>query len=217
MERSEQGHLEWAMHDGRDMSCVMWKDKCPVLLISNHAMPIGFPCVPRDEVPRWNGATRDFIPTSPVLREYTTYMRGVDVADQLRASYSSQIRSHKWWHRIFWFLIDMTEVNMYVMYLSRAAEGPNPISRPMTHLQFKTALAEALLRSWDRRVDVSNVELTHRPEIHMPSPSHLRWPCVVCKRQKPSTYCYQCGFKFMCWKEGCYEVLHTALARALKL
>jgi hypothetical protein len=215
--RSPHGHLEWAMHESRNISCVMWKDKCPVLIISSHAMLVGFPCVPCDEVPRRNGATRDFIPTSPVLREYTTYMRGVDVAVQLRALYSSQTRSHKWWHWIFWFLIDMTEVNMYIMYLSRAAEGPNPIPQPMTHLQFKIALVEALLRSWERRIDVNNVELTHRPEIHMPSPSHLRWPCVVCKRQKPSTYCYQCGFKFMCWKEGCYEVLHTALARALKL
>jgi hypothetical protein len=183
----------------------------------SHAMPVGFPCVPHDEVPRRNGATRDFIPTSLMLREYTTYMRGVDVTDQLRASYSSQTRSHKWWHRIFWFLIDMTLVNMYIMYLSRAAERPNPISQPMTHLQFKTALVEALLLRWERRVDVSNAELTHRPKIHMPSHSHLRRPWVVCKTQKPSIYCYQCGFKFMYWKKRCYEVLHTTLARARKL
>jgi hypothetical protein len=143
-------------------------------------MPIGYPCVPRDEVPRRNGAVREFIGTSPMLREYTTYMRRVDVADQLRASYSSQIRSHKWWHRILWFLIDMTEVNMYIMYMSHVAEGRNPIPHPMSHLQFKTALAEALLCNWEHCVDVSNAELTHRPEIHMPSYTHLRHPCVVC-------------------------------------
>jgi hypothetical protein len=62
----------------------MWKDKCPVLLISTHANPIGFPCVPHDEVPRRNGPVREKIPTSPMLVEYTTFMRGVDVADQLR-------------------------------------------------------------------------------------------------------------------------------------
>jgi hypothetical protein len=45
---------------------------------------------------------------------------------------------------IFWFLIDMTEVNMYIMYLSRTTEGRNPIPKPMTHLQFKIALAKAL-------------------------------------------------------------------------
>jgi hypothetical protein len=79
--RCEQGHLEWAMHDSRGMSCVMWKDKCPVLLLSTHALPIGFPCVPVDKVPRRNGAVREMVPTSPMLLEYTTFMRGVDVAD----------------------------------------------------------------------------------------------------------------------------------------
>ena len=61
----------------------MWKDKCPVLLISTHAMPIEYPCVPRDEVPRCNGAIRESIETSPMLHEYTTYMREVDVANNL--------------------------------------------------------------------------------------------------------------------------------------
>jgi hypothetical protein len=189
------------MHDSRRISTIMWKDKCSVLLISTHAMPIGYPCVPRDEVPRHNGAVWEFMGTSPMLHEYTTYMRGVDVADQLRASYSSQTGSHKWWYRIFWFLIDMTEVNMYIMFLSRATKGRNPIPHPMSHLQFKTALAEALLCNWEHRVHISNAELIHRPEIHMPSYIHLRCPCVVCKTCKPHTYCYQCGFKFMCWKE----------------
>ena len=87
--KSNQGHIEWAMHDSRTLSCVMWKDKRPILLISIHANPIGFPCMPCDEVPYRNGAIREKIPTSLVLLEYTTYMRGVDVADQLWASYSS--------------------------------------------------------------------------------------------------------------------------------
>jgi hypothetical protein len=99
--RCEQGHIEWVMHESRTISYVMWKDKCPVLLLSTGANPIEFPYVPCDEVPRRNGAIREQIPTSPILLEYTTFMRGVEVADQLRASYSSQTRSHKWWHRVF--------------------------------------------------------------------------------------------------------------------
>jgi hypothetical protein len=93
--RCEQGHIEWAMYVSRSISCVMWKDKCPVLLISIHANSIGFPCVPRNEVLHRNGAVRENIPTSPVLLEHTIFMRRVDIADQLRASYSSQSRSHK--------------------------------------------------------------------------------------------------------------------------
>jgi hypothetical protein len=34
------------MHASRGLSCIMWKDKCPVLLISIHALLVGFPCMP---------------------------------------------------------------------------------------------------------------------------------------------------------------------------
>jgi hypothetical protein len=100
--RSSQGTTKWQMHRSRSISCVMWKDKKPVLPISTHARPIQLPCEkPITTIPRCNGAVRENIQTSPVLHEYTTDMRGIDVADQLWASYSCQVRSHKWWHRIF--------------------------------------------------------------------------------------------------------------------
>ena len=132
--KSEQGHIEWAMHDNRTLSCVMWKDKCLILLISIHANPIGFPCVPRDEVPCRNGTVREKIRTSSVLLEYTTYMKGVHTVDQLRASYSSQSRNHKWWHHVFFALLDITEVNTYIMYLDRCKQGPNLVKFPLMHL-----------------------------------------------------------------------------------
>jgi hypothetical protein len=101
-------------------------------------------------VPRRNGAIREEIQTSPVHFEYTKHMRGVFVADQLRASYSCQNRSHKWWHRVFLFLIDMTVVNMFIMYSNECKNGEHP-PRPMTHLQFRTTLCEHLLQGWERR------------------------------------------------------------------
>jgi hypothetical protein len=169
--------------------------------------------VPIVEVPRRNGAVKENIPTSHVLLEYTTFMRGVDVANQLHASYSSQTRSHKWWHRVFWALLDVTEVNMYIMYLDRYKQGPNLVTHPMTHLKFKNTLCKALLVGWGRRNEVSNETLTHRPSIHMPSHSSIKRLCIHCKIHTPHTYCYKCGFKFMCWKEGCFQEVHERLAR----
>jgi hypothetical protein len=150
------------MHESRGISCVMWKDKCPVLLLSTHATLIGYPCMPIDEVPRRNGAIREQVPTSPVLQEYTKFMRGVDVANQLQALYSSLSRSHKWWHRVFLAMLDVTEVNMYIMYLDQCARRPHPLWHPMTHIQFKNALCDALLQGWPRWNDVENALLTHR-------------------------------------------------------
>jgi len=90
-----QGNLKWAMHDSRKMCAVMWMDKKPVLLLSTSALPLSFPCEVV-EVPRRGGGQIHKIKTSPVHLEYTTFMRGVDVADQLHGSYSCQVRSHKW-------------------------------------------------------------------------------------------------------------------------
>jgi hypothetical protein len=152
-DRSIQGTLEWKMHASKGVASVMWKDKRPVILISTHAVPVQPPCTHPDllvKVPRRNGAVRDAIHTSPIHFEYTNCMRGVDVADQLRASYSCQTRSHKWWHRVLFFLIDTTVVNMYIIYLSLLRRQRVP-SRPMTHLQFKTQLCHALLQNWPDR------------------------------------------------------------------
>jgi hypothetical protein len=90
-----------------------------------------------DEVLQRNGLFRGKIPTSSVLLVYITFIRGVDIIDQVRALYSSLSRSHKWWHWIFLALLDIMEVNMYIMYLDHCKQGPNSVIHPMMHLRFK--------------------------------------------------------------------------------
>ena len=133
------------MHSSRVISCVMWKDKCPVLLLSTHAKSVESQ---NPFVLRRNGAVRERIVTSLVLLEYTNHMREVDVANQLQASYSSQTWSHNWWHCIFWFLVDTSIVNMYVMHLDWCKHSPTP-TKPMTHLEFKSKLCYSLLQFWE--------------------------------------------------------------------
>ena len=104
------------MHESRQLSAIMWKDKKPVVIISSHAVPIQFPCqYPVVSVPRRNGSIHEEIQISPIHLEYTTHMCGVDVADQLWASYSCQTRSHKWSHRVFFSLIDTSIVALEML------------------------------------------------------------------------------------------------------
>jgi hypothetical protein len=205
--RATQGELEWRMHESRGIACALWKDKRPVLLLSTHVQPIGFPCQPVDVVPRRNGAIRDEIQSSPMHKEYTTYMRGVDVADQLRASYSCQVRTHKWWHRIFYFLLDMTIVNMYIMYLS-ILDWQRQKKVPITHLQFRTELCRALLQNWNGRERGDKPILPRVPVVCCPSYHQKRRDCFLCGK-KTNFFCYLCDCKFMCVKHGCYEIAHT--------
>jgi hypothetical protein len=70
---------------------------------------------------------------------------------------------------------------MYVMYLDRCRQGPNPVKSPLTHLLFKTAFYEVLLEGWRRPHEINNNALVHRLSIHMPSHTTLKRQCVVCK------------------------------------
>jgi hypothetical protein len=106
------------MHETRKMACVLWKDKKSVLFLSTHALLIRFPCVLVPMVPKRNGAVREDIMTSPMHLQYTTHIRGVDVANQLRALYSTQNWTHKCGTTFFFFLLDMTIVNMFIIYLA---------------------------------------------------------------------------------------------------
>jgi hypothetical protein len=98
--------------------------------------------MPVPTVPKRNGAVREDIMTSPMYLEYTTHMRGVDMADQLRALYITQNRIYNRWHRILFFFLDMTVVNMFIIYL---AEFMRRSQEPVSHLQFWMKLCEALV------------------------------------------------------------------------
>ena len=73
--------------------------------------------------------------------QYITSMRGVDVADQLRGDYSYQVRTQKWWHRLFFFLFDTTVVNTWKLHCKQYLTLGN---RPLSHKSFQLRLAKVL-------------------------------------------------------------------------
>jgi hypothetical protein len=48
----------------------------------------------------------------------------------------------------FLAMLDVTEANMYIIYMDRCRQGRNPTKHPMNHLQFKNTLCEGLLQGW---------------------------------------------------------------------
>ena len=68
------------MHDSQGMASVNWKNKSPMILLSTYALPLT--CLESPKVM----CLGEMVWTSPMHLEYTMYMRGADVADQLKAS-----------------------------------------------------------------------------------------------------------------------------------
>ena len=205
-----QGTIGWCMHESWGICCIVWKDKCHVLLISTSTIPIQVPCIhPRHiatTIHRRNGAIREPIQTSPMLLEYTTNMREVDVADQLKAGYSCQSHSHKSWHRLLYFMWDQLQVNMYIIYLW-LCKRPKFAKNPMSHLQFKTQLCEALSHWWPGRERSMAVDNPAMVSTHLPRYTRLFHPCVLCG-ECCNFICPHCRRKFLCLNEGCFAAWH---------
>jgi hypothetical protein len=74
-------------------------------------------------------------------------MRSIDTTSQLRGAYSCLTRSHKWWHRVFYFLLDTTVCNMWMLYSDLSFRF---LIEPMTYLGFPMQLVKALASKWAR-------------------------------------------------------------------
>ncbi|KAG0610845.1 hypothetical protein M758_7G096400 [Ceratodon purpureus] len=133
-------------------------------------------------------------------------MRGVDVVDLKRQEYTTQLHSHKWWHRVFMFILDNTLLNAYVLYAEdQRARGLPLFTRALWHYTLAEALIRPRLRAGHIRGPIRNLaaRVLHVSEAH----GSLRRRCVVCQK-RTRRMCGGCAGRFMC--EGrCYRVVHT--------
>ena len=147
------------MHDSQTTACIAWRDKKIVHLLSTQANLVALEGEATPTIPHQNGAVQDAIPTSPMHLEYTTY------SNQLRIKNSCQVKTHKWWHQVFYFLWDMLVVNMYLMYLKCWKKFPIG-TKPMTHLQFHNNLCKAITQGFHGRDGLGVLELPREPHTH---------------------------------------------------
>jgi len=60
--------------------------------------------------------TSSIIPCPPAVAEYYAIMGGVDRFDQRRERFAIGRLLLKWWHRLFYFLIDLAIVNSFIIW-----------------------------------------------------------------------------------------------------
>ena len=180
-----------------DLLAVKWRDKRIVNFISTAEQATSVVEVTR----RHRDGTQHQVQAPEVVREYNNNMNGVDHADQMRTEYPTYRKSKKWWHYIFWFLIDVCVCNAFVLM----KESPNHQvqsrrgnNKPRTLLSFKKALARQLIggyrcarkRSMPANVDPEGVQ--HWPE------KAKRGRCKECRlsgrgRHESAVRCEACG------------------------
>jgi hypothetical protein len=135
------------MHQEGKVCCTVWKDKQPVVLLSTHAEAVPLPSKCQF-VWRKFGGRRKKVRTGPMHLQYTRNMRGVDTADQLRGIYSCMTRLHKWWHRLFFYMLDTIVANMWIIHSNLSFWF---LHEPLTHMAFQLQLAKNLAAKWSGR------------------------------------------------------------------
>jgi len=73
-------------------------------------------------------------------------MGGVDLIDSLIGLYRLKLKSKKWYHRLFFHLLDMTIVNAWILY-RREFHAESTSAKTIPLREFKCAVAEALCKS----------------------------------------------------------------------
>ncbi|KAG9070704.1 hypothetical protein KI688_008243 [Linnemannia hyalina] len=63
----------------------------------------------------YKGHSRALLPIPKIIDDYNHHMNGVDIADQLRSYYSTQLRTYRAWAPIFFWLLDTTIINAYLI------------------------------------------------------------------------------------------------------
>ena len=86
-----------------------------------------------------------------VVRDYNKHMGGVDKHDILRQLYSTDRKSKKWWHRLFFGLLDMTFINAYVVYREQADKSVYLYCFYREKKQYKYTDSSACWHRWHSR------------------------------------------------------------------
>ena len=76
-----------------------------------------------------------------VVDLYNHNMNGVDIADQHSVYYTFQRKTRKWWRKVFFWLVETTVVNSYVLYKESVLVIGD---QPGSHLTYRRTVLETL-------------------------------------------------------------------------
>lgn len=199
-----------------DQLALSWKDKRVVTMLSTKHTGSKNDMTP---VPSKNP---NHPPTMKpnVIVEYTKHMGGVDRSDHFIASYQFMRRTRKWYRKVFFWLLEVSVVNSYLLYVTLLNSQHK---KPLTHKQFRQRLVLPLVqdRMTSRNLDIKrpgrpiqgppDERLTGRHFMKRREKGKGR--CVVClkngERKETIYFCNTCARKPYLHPDDCFEIFHT--------
>ena len=195
------------------ITAVTWMDNKVVNLVSTLDIPSGSATRPIKR--RKKDGEQAEVQCPHIITAYNKYMGGVDRNDQMASYYAIKCKSKKWWHRIFFELLNRSIVNSHILEL----ESANHENRCLK--DFRLELAKKLIGDFTakKRLGRPSIDMPARlTERHFPSllPSNEKGRikerrCFVCstkeKAKKTSYFCEDCGVGLCV--APCFRIHHT--------
>lgn len=188
------------------------KKKAPVIIVSTEcsAQLVTVPS-------RYPGVAAQEKPTA--VNSYNHNMNGVDISDQYSVSYPFTRKTIKWWRKVFFWLLDASITNSYILYKELEQS-------PKRHIAYRrsivTALATQYISSAPPRPRIGRPRKRAHPDsgdperlngkLHLLDKRQQR-ECVVCsnsgERHRTIYYCKTCLDSPSLCPGNCFERYHT--------
>jgi hypothetical protein len=88
------------------------------------------------------------IPRPPAIKYYNHYMGAVDLYDQYRSYVQMDVRTRKFWHVLFWLVIESALINSWILY--KATRENAHLAVKYTFFTFRKSIALALVAEWEK-------------------------------------------------------------------
>lgn len=183
--------------EGTSIRAVKWYDNRGVVLASTFAKarPVG-------AIQRWDRTKTQKVQVGYpfIVKQYNTFMGGVDILDAYLAYYRTHIRSKKYYLRLFFHLLDLAVVNSWLLYRRDCDSLAVPRHKQKDQLAFKLALASYLCKhgkiaSGEKRGRPSSIQREYQnkkkrgptkpiPEVEIRRDQTGHFPVVMETRQR---------------------------------
>jgi hypothetical protein len=217
---AERGLIRWFRKD--NIVFISWKDKKEVKLISSvHSASDVSVCNRqiREHGKSWEKVQ---IPQPQAIKDYNTYMGGVDLSDQLISYYTVRQKTLKYYKTLFFHCIDIAVTNSYILHIIHHESLGRT---PMDHRTFNKTLAEQLVELYDGQSAPMSVCFATPSVQHLPviigaadndhSHSFVRRRCFLCTTKgesyRSAWQCQSCSTVLCLHPDrNCFHEFHTS-------
>lgn len=216
----KRGQSDWKVSkDG--IVYLKWMDRKGVLFLSNYHDPSESQTTSR----RRKDGSLEEVSCPTLVKDYNANMGFVDKMDMLKSIYEIDRKSKKWWHRIFWYFVDVSLINSFIIFKDRSKTCSLKLK------SFRLAVVNGLIGAMPdmpkrgRKRDTSGnlvsnnfkptvpLEIRYDKCAHMPVHTNPR-RCALCStRDKPHKSRWSCSTceVGLCLgdKRNCFSLFHT--------